>query len=112
MSQVQMPDLALNPEKSLSPNPLYADCAPPRCHIAYPEKKTTKGGEWELGGYMAPLPRAIYPPLIIKSHRQGAVRSPGAILTTRGGQYGTGCHIDYPGVGNLGTRVVNMAPFL
>ena len=62
MSQVQMPDLALNPENSLSPNPLYADCAPPRCHIAYPEKKTTKGGEWELGGVYGTAPACHIPP--------------------------------------------------
>ena len=50
MSQVQMPDLALNPEKSLSPNPLYPDYAPHGAILPTLEEKTQKGGDGSLGG--------------------------------------------------------------
>ena len=51
MSQVQMPDLALSPEKSLSPNPLYPDYAPHGAILPTLEEKTQKGGMGAWGVY-------------------------------------------------------------
>ena len=73
-----MPDLALNPEKSLSPNPLnptfpLTNTPTTACKPPWKKCKKKRGGGKRLTD---PLPVPIYPPSIIKSHRHVPINPP------------------------------------